>query len=281
VAATRFDTDTAVTPLGEGRYRARLDAGWWVEAGPNGGYLGAVLVRAMQDAVADGARTARSVTVHHLAPPVVGLAEVEVRIERAGRSLSSVSARMSQGDRPVALALGAFARDRRGPSFVDAVRPEVPGPDACEPGPFEPGELPVPALAGRFEHRWAAGPRPLSGGDVAESTGWIRLAERRPIDAALLVTYVDAWMPVLFGRVRGPWGITTVDLTVHVRHAPVEPPDGWCLVRFRSDASVDGFCEETGEVWAPDGTLLAQSRQLAALVELRRPASAPPQPGRV
>ena len=68
----------------------------------------------------------------------------------------------------------------------------------------------------------------------------------------------------MFGRSTGRWGITTVDLTVHVRSLPPEGYDDWCFVRFRSVVSADGFCEEDGEVWSRDGQLLAQSRQLAA-----------------
>jgi hypothetical protein len=38
------------------------------------------------------------------------------------------------------------------------------------------------------------------------------------------------------------------------------------LARFASRTSHGGFFEEDGEIWAPDGTLLAQSRQLALLL---------------
>jgi len=43
-----FDRDTAVESLGGGRYRADIRENWWVGRGPNGGYIGAILMRAIQ-----------------------------------------------------------------------------------------------------------------------------------------------------------------------------------------------------------------------------------------
>ena len=43
----RFDADTAVVPLGGGRFGACMDRGWWIERGPNGGYVAAVILRAL------------------------------------------------------------------------------------------------------------------------------------------------------------------------------------------------------------------------------------------
>jgi acyl-CoA thioesterase len=267
---TRFDTDTAIEPVAPGRYRARIDEGWWAGAGPNGGYVGAILLRALEHAVGDPARMCRSFTVHYLARPDAGPAEVDVVVERSGRSLTSVSARLSQGDRPLAIAVAALSTPRPGPEFCDVQMPEVPDPEHADPGPFS-GDVPrsaVPTLGQRYEYRRTLGPPPFAGAGEALTGGWIRLAEPRPVDAALLVAYVDAWMPAMFGRFSGPWGMTTVDLTVHVRSLPPAGYDDWCLVRFRSVVSADGFCEEDGEVWSRDGQLLAQSRQLAALLAL-------------
>jgi hypothetical protein len=42
------------------------------------------------------------------------------------------------------------------------------------------------------------------------------------------------------------------------------------LGRFRNRLVRDGFFDEEGELWAPDGTLVAQSRQLGLLLEPRR-----------
>src|SRR5688572_25694755 len=96
---SRFDTDTAVTSTGDGTYDARIDAGWWIERGPNGGYVAAVLMQALLAEVADPGRHARSLTVHYLAPAVEGPAQVVVRTERIGRLVQYLTARLSQGDR--------------------------------------------------------------------------------------------------------------------------------------------------------------------------------------
>ena len=43
-------------------------------------------------------------------------------------------------------------------------------------------------------------------------------------------------------------------------------PGEFVLGRFSSRLLHDGFFEEDGELWAPDGRLLAQSRQLAIVL---------------
>src|SRR6267143_2523010 len=87
-----FEEATAVTGAGPGRYRAVVDDSWRVLRGPNGGYLAAVVLRALTQEVADPRRSPRSLTLHYLAPPEPGPVEVTVVVERAGRSLATLSA---------------------------------------------------------------------------------------------------------------------------------------------------------------------------------------------
>jgi hypothetical protein len=62
----------------------------------------------------------------------------------------------------------------------------------------------------------------------------------------------------------------TIDLTIHFRvpmpRAPDPDPDELCLARFRTRLVHEGFFDEDGVIWAKDGTVLAQSRQLAILL---------------
>ena len=268
---TRFDTDTAVRPLGDGRYEARLDKGWWAGPGPNGGYLNAILMHACEAEIGDDSRVCRSFTTHFLSLAAQGPVELKVVTERSGRSLSSVRVSMAQADRTIAVSIGAFSMGREGPSFLDVVMPDVPRPENVESPGYEPAvhDLAFPEMAKRYEQKWVLGSRAFTGGDEALIGGWIRLREPQRVDGAVLAAFADAWMPAMFSRVSGPWGITTVDLTVHVRSLPPSDHDGWCFVQFQSTASVDGFCEEDGLIWSSDGTLLAHTRQLMALLPIR------------
>lgn len=255
----RFATDTAVQPVAPGRWSGRLDRGWWIQRGPNGGYLAAMILRAIRGEIADESRRTRSLTVHYLRPPGEGPAEIEVTVERAGRSLSNVSARMTQEGRTIALALAALAADRPDAvHFDDAVMPVVAPPGECPPMP---SAMEIP-MHGRYESRLAVGGPLFVEGDEAVTGGWIRLVEGEPLDELVVTAMTDAWPPAVFTRSATPMAVPTIDLNVHLRQ-PVLDPAAWSLVVFRTRLSVEGYLEEDGEVWSEDGRLLAHSRQLA------------------
>jgi acyl-CoA thioesterase len=269
---SRFALDTAVVPLGAGVFEGRIDPGWWIERGPNGGYVAAVVLRALSGVVDGGARTPRSLTVHYLSPPREGPVRIEAIVERSGRMLTFVSGRMRQGDRLLATAQAAFAPPLPGVEFNDLQPPDVPPPQDLPILAKMPGTPPMP-MRDRYEQRWAVGSLPFSGAAQAVAGGWIRLNPtegHQPADHVLVAALTDAWVPPIYTRVDERMGVPTIDLTVHFR-APLPPGDaGWFLVVFRSQMAADGFVEEDGEVWSADGRLLAHSRQLAVLL---------PQPG--
>lgn len=266
---SRFERDTAVTRIAAHHYEGRMDEGWWILRGPNGGYVAAVLLRALTAAVGDPERAPRSLTLHYTSPPTAGPVSVETRIERQGRSLTTVSARMSQAGQLRAVAIAAFSKSRPAPHFRHAVMPEVTPPEKLPRLQLtKPGPLPIHA---RYDYRWAVGTPPGEGPDKALCGGWIRLQEPHPIDAAVLAAFADAWPPAVFfwappGELLR--GAPTVDLTVHFRTPLPHPgigPEDFLLAVFRSREASDGFVEEDGEIWSRNGVLLAHSRQLAMI----------------
>jgi acyl-CoA thioesterase len=266
---TRFDRDTAVKAIAAGRYEARIDRGWWVFIGPNGGYVGAILLRALEQAVDDPRRAPRSLSIHYTAPPREGPVQIETRVERAGRSLTTLSGRMLQQGRLVALALAAFSRPRPAAEFQLAEMPEVVPPERAPR--FEPPDAKRIAIRERFDSRPVFGALPYASSQRAETGGWLRLEEPRRVDAALLVAMADGWAPAIFTHLpRGPHarGVPTVDLTVHFRASvplPDAGPEDFTLATFRTRVLREGFLEEDGELWSRSGVRLAQSRQLAIL----------------
>lgn len=278
---TRFDTDTAVTSLGGGRYGGRMDTSWWIVAGPNGGYVAATILRAVLEEVATNAsaegteRRARSATFHYLRPPAEGEVEVEVSLDRVGRSVVNASATMTQHERTMVKGLFAVATDR--PSEVafdeDPGLPyldgrQVPPPEDIALVPIDP-ERDVP-MRSHYDLRWVIGDlpfRPGSGTDdaTARSGGWIRLAADRPVDELVLCAMADAWMPPMFSRVEVPMAVPTVDLTVHFRGRPRDTADPWCFIDVASPISRDGYLVEHGRIHDRHGHLLAESRQLAVV----------------
>ena len=261
-----LDEDLALAPLGDGAYEGRIHERYWTPRGPLGGYVMAIALAGLQIAVDDAARQPRSLTMHFLRPPGAGPIVVRPTLERAGRSLSTASGRLEQDGKLLGLVLGAFSGPWPGPLLDDAPMPEVaPAEDRSVSAGDSPREDRPPFLD-QLVMQQRFGEAPFSGAEHGEAGGWLGLREERPIDAASLTVLADAWFPAPWPRLRSLAPAPTIDLTVHFR-APLPLPDTLLLGRFRSRLVRDGFFEEDGDLWAPDGTLVAQSRQLGLLLD--------------
>jgi acyl-CoA thioesterase len=257
-----LDADTALRAVADGTYEGEISERWWTPRGPLGGYVMAIVLATMERELGDAGRPARSLTVSFLRPPAPGPVTVRATIERAGRSLSTVTARLEQDERPMALAFASFSVPWEGPLLDEAPMPDVEPPEESIP------ELPEEAPP--FTHQLAMwhrfGSWPFTGADTAETGGWLGLREReRPLDAPAIALLADAWFPSPWTRLRKLAPAPTIEMSVYFR-APLPPEHPLLLARFRSRLTRDGFFDEDGELWAPDGTLVAQSRQLGLLI---------------
>jgi acyl-CoA thioesterase len=284
-ASGAFDRDTAVRELGRseqaGIVRAELVAdvspNWRAGRGPHGGYLAAMLLRALVETVADAARSPRSLTIHYARAPEPGPVTIAATIERAGRSLSTLSARMDQDGKLIAIALAAFSVPWSAPQIAELPLPDVAPQDAerRSGSPFFKG---APPFTSHLVIQPRIGAIPFTGADAPMEIGsWLGLSEPRPIDALSLAFFSDALFSPPFIRLREPSTTPTIDLTIHFRtplpaatetDLPRDIRDELCFARFRSGLVQDGFFEEDGVIWASDGSVLAQSRQLGIVLPL-------------
>jgi acyl-CoA thioesterase len=274
-----FDRDTAVLlehgSESESTFAAEVSPDWRAGRGPHGGYLAAMLLRALIETVADPLRAPRSLTIHYPRAPEPGPVSIHTRVEREGRSLSTLSARMEQDGRLIALVLSAFSVAWDGPELSELKMPNVPGPDPTrEAGTLE--KLGAPPFTRHLVMQSRIGGRPFAASEQPmEIGGWLGLAEPRPIDPLSLAFFSDALFPPPFVRLSRdqPVVAPTIDLTIHFRTTmprSADPdPDELCLARFRTRLAHEGFFDESGVIWAQDGTVLAQSRQLAILLPVR------------
>lgn len=263
-----FVRDTAVDLVAPGRHTAQVPESWSVGAGPNGGFTAAIVLRAAIAHLDDPGMHPRSFTVHLLGAPATGACALHTVTERAGRTAAFVGVRLVQQGRTMATGSAVFVRPRDAPaSYAARAAPAAPKPDALT-GDTEVRRLqPRPVYLAHYEQRFVT--PPLTGDTDPVVIGWTRFVDPAPYDAVALAAIGDSFPPPSLGRSAELFGALTLDYTVHFRAAlphPSTAPDGFVLAELRSDFASDGLVEEDGWLWAPDGTLLAQVRQLGLLL---------------
>jgi acyl-CoA thioesterase len=262
---SEFDVDTELEADGDG-WRATVTDRWDIRDNPNGGYLLAILGRAMAARVAPAEPL--SVTAHYLRPFEHGPAEVTADLIRDGRRFRTAVASLSQSGKERARAIGTFGTLPSGLTVMDRTSPpDLPPPEDCpnilDRTPPD-GLAAPPRIFDRFELRvgpgvgWTSGPRTGN----SEVTGWIRFVDGRDPDPLSMLLFADAFPPAILDTEVTGW-VPTLELTVHVRARPVA---GLLRARFLTRLLRDALLEEDGELWDDAGQLVAMSRQLAVLL---------------
>ncbi|PWI07472.1 TesB-like acyl-CoA thioesterase 3 [Streptomyces sp. NWU339] len=268
VGDSEFDRDTAVALRAPGVYDVDLSVGWTIINAVNGGYLLAVLGRALADALPHP--DPFTISAHYLTASRPGPAVVRTETVRTGRTLSTGQASLLQYDdegREVER-IRVLASYGDLDTLPDDVRttarpPALPPMEQC----FGPEDGPTPvdgssAITERLMLKldpstlgWALG-QPSGKGEMR---AWFGLADGRDADPFSLLLAVDALPPTAFELGLTGW-VPTVELTAHVRSRPAPGP---LRVSITTRNLAGGFLEEDAEVWDSADRLVAQSRQLA------------------
>jgi hypothetical protein len=265
VESRSFAAVSAIEPSGPGRFDAAVDPQWTIGGKPNGGYLLAVLGRAV---VAVGTHEhVIAASAHYLHSPEPGAVVVEAQVLRAGRSASQLHARMLQDGKPCVEALFTTSRlDPAAEAYWDAGTPPLsttPVEQSVRVPGVTPTGVPVSIMEQvdiRIEEQsfgFATG-HPSGRGELR---GWLALPHDEPFDPVSLVFAVDAFPPATFDIEPTGW-VPTLELTAYVRALPAPGP---VRVLHRVNLIDSQRVDEACWVWDSRGRVVAHGTQLAGI----------------
>lgn len=263
-SGSTFGDVSAVESLGPGRWAATLAEGWDIVGNTNGGYLLAIIARAM---AAESGRDPITITGHFLSPGRAGPVDIDTRVLKAGRTLTTVSATMTREERPVLAALGTLGPSPIGDDVLlrDANPVDLPDPQTLPRIRHNPEVGFPPPFMERVDLRLHPDDMQFSFGRPSGQPtmrGWFRLRDGEPIDAEALILAADSFPPTVFNLGGHIGWAPTVELTVHVRGLPAP---GWLRMDFRTRFISHQRLEVDGLIWNEAGQLVAQSRQIALI----------------
>src|ERR1039457_6951414 len=262
-----FDDATRVT-AGDSRWQGRTSDDYWAFVGPFGGATAATILRALIEHP-QRAGDPLSLTVNFCAPIAQGEFDLDVRLVKANRSTQHWSVELTQnGAEVAALATAVFAERRPSWSHQQAEFPQG--------RPFE-QILPYPKVAAswvkQYDLRFVEGD-PDFGGAAQAAPGsalsklWIADRIPRKIDALSLMSMSDAFFGRVFHARREIVPFGTVSLTTYF-HTDAQDLAAEDISRVLAvaDARIfhKSYGDQSGELWSPNGRLLATTHQIAYL----------------
>lgn len=254
-----FDSDMTLRPTGNGKYAGRVSDHWSHRGIVNGGFLLALAYKAM--AHQGRKHGCLVVTGNYSGKTSPGELELLVESISSTKNFDRFEARLLQESKECLRAFGTFS-SRGGDTreLPGAENPEdLLPPEQCTPLPNPGNTRLFDTMDIRLDPRntgWLSGN--LSSDAVQR--GWIAFREPREFDAPAIVMAADCFPPAVMEALGPAEWIPTVEYSVQVRSLP-----GVKALRgiFRTRYVTGEMIEEDGVLCAPNGSLVALSRQTA------------------
>jgi hypothetical protein len=252
---------------------ARIPDGWQQGRGAFGGLVLGALARAMERELGDATRSLRALTADLCGPTLPGEARIEVSTLRAGKNLSNLDARLTQGGAVAARASGVFSTSRRAEAIPWRAPLYVPAEPSSVLEPLPVGPPVAPAFATHYEYRtrlpFVARPGAGAAASAIEpvAEGFIRLREAPEVlGAPELIGLLDAWWPAIFTVLGAPHPAATVSFAAEILRDPsTVRADEPLAYRARVHAEREGYFVEFRELHDARGPI-AMNQQVFALL---------------
>lgn len=260
-----LDEAIDLKPLADGTFTGTTHPAYANMVGPFGGTTAAQLLQAVW---LHPQRLGEPValTVNFAAPVADGEIRFLANPARTNRSTQHWIIEARQSGETVATATAVFAVRRDSWSATEARMPQgLPPPQALQRFALD-GPMPWPH---RYDMRFTEGAFPAvfdeQEQDHSRSCVWVRDEPSRPLDFVALAAISDSFFPRIYIRRRRRMPIGTVTLSTYF-HADsgllTEVGERHVLGLARALNFRNGYFDQTGELWSPDGHLLASTHQL-------------------
>lgn len=262
---SRLERDTRLTG-GAGAYQANLHSDWQIWF-PNGGYMGAMLLRAMGDATEfDRPLT---MTCYFMSVPEIGEVAIRVDSVKKTRNAEALSFSMVQHDKPIITGMAWAGRAVDGYTHDDSPCPVVTGKDDLKSTRDIRGGHAPQAFWDQFEQRpvsqdlhWQ---QDQSGPAVQRD--WLAFhgddaADDAFVSAGRYVVLLDSFGWPAAARAHsgdGRYIAPTLSLTIDFHRASKER---WMLSEATSPVAENGYMQVRSRLWAESGGLLASAQAM-------------------
>ena len=254
-AMTSFDQDLQAAT---GDFPELTD-NWSINGIPNGGYIMAVMTRAMMSETDKQATPILTASFINRCSP--GPIDLQTEVVSRSRGFDRIASRLMQDGTERVRMMGTFAAASTECRMTRYEKPplQLASRASCVTLPAFPKYTLYDRMEIRFDPEctgWMNG----SPCERSELKGWIRFRDDRPLDLEAVILMADSFPPPVFAT-QGPvaW-VPTLEMTVNVRN----PPQGtWLKAAFRTRFVTCGLLESDGELWDEADQLIAISRQIA------------------
>ena len=257
-----LDRSLVLAHDGKGGWQGETSPAYGNRVGPYGGWIAALLLKAILDEKPQGEPL--SLTVTFLGGCADGALTGSTRLLRRSRTNEHWTAEFSDSaGAAVAHAVASFGL-RRPTVTIGNIAPPAPAPEPDSIPPRPSFGSNGPGFFNRYDARQFVG-LPFKSGTSSESRAWVKDADNRPLDWVSLAAQADAPIPRIFLVTARPSPIATLSMSVYFHATPeafAEVGGDYILIDAICNSGHDGFHDQSVRLWSRSGKLLATSEQV-------------------
>ncbi len=261
-SAYTLDRSLQLEHFDGGRWRGATSADYANRVGPYGGWIAALLMKAILDQKPNGEPL--SLTVTFLGGCQDGLLDGNCRLLRRSRTNEHWTAEFAdQTGTLVAHGVATFGV-RRPTVELGIPAPPPAAISASEAPPRPDFGNSGPGFFRSYDYRQFVG-KPFRINETADTRGWLKDSDARPLDYISLAAAADAPMPRVFLKSTKPTPIATMTMSVYFQATPeamAEVGGDYILIDCTMRIGREGFHDQIATLWTASGKLLATTEQI-------------------